>query len=197
MESVGIILRHYSYSVYKIACLDQQLGRIDLILSRQKSIMVGGLMQYTAEPKKNNYFIKSLSLIDIPLQLAQSDLLFFHHVLELIYFFVPVGTPPYELFDLLLFLYNNADQVWVQHRVLKKIFLCKLLLDIGVYGEMHIPMLAYIRKIVQLPIDIIDPESLDLADEKMIDQWLQQCVETHPAISNFKTVHFLTKNRIL
>lgn len=196
MESAGIVLRHYPYSKHKIAVLDQKIGRVDLFLSFESRAMVGSFMHYTLEHKKNNYYITLPVLVDIPFVLAKTDLLFFHHVLELIYFFVPEGTPAYDLFDLALFLYDDSNYTWLEHMQLKKIFLCKLLLSVGVYCETSLIRLVNLKSVLALPIDMIDPESLDLADEKKIDQWLEQCVSMHPAISKFKTVHFLMKNRI-
>ena len=170
--------------------LDKKLGRIDLFFSVMGRWTVGSLVNYTVTYKKNAHFVDMFHLYAVPLALAHIDLLFFHQVLEIVYFFVPQGMPTYDLFHFLLCLYQDELPLWISHAILKKIFLCKLLVLIGVYEETNFSRSTFFKQLLALPIDSIDTASLSLTDEKNIDCWLQRSLAAHPAINTFKTMHF-------
>src|SRR5437660_7497788 len=87
------------------------------------------MITYNIHQYRSTHFINYSTLIYMPLSLAQADILFFHHVLELVYYFTHVGNCAKEVFDLLAFLYS-ASIATMTHQS-KKFFLLKLLTSMG------------------------------------------------------------------
>ena len=86
LGSVGIILRKNSSSPYKMVVLDKVQGKIECITTTP-SLSTGALITYNIRQQQAIHFISDSTLLYIPLSFAQADMLFFHHVLELIYYF--------------------------------------------------------------------------------------------------------------
>jgi len=191
-DSVGIILKKNSLSPHKIVILDKIQGKIECVATTS-SLSAGALITYTVKQQQSTYFITDSTLVYIPLSLAQTDMLFFHHVLELIYYFTHVGNCSKETFNLLAFLYATDHACMnIQY---KKLFLLHLLMSMG-----NIPELAEIHteSIIQLSkINIKKANTITITHEKELDRWLWCCIWQHPYVNEFKTVHFLSENRTL
>ena len=193
--SAGIILRRLLPSRYKIALLDKQYGRMEVI-SHSSALMVGSLITYTlSEQQRGNYFLNDSQLAYIPLSLGRADVLFFHHVLELIYYFAPVGSCASGVFDLLAFLYTTEHMLMsVQF---KKIFLLKLLTLMGATPELDSVRTSGINRLSIMATHQFNVIVIDTVVEKELDRWLWSCIWQHPYVNEFKTVHFLEKNRTI
>lgn len=190
MRHYGIVLHRFFPKKYTIALLDSQLGRIDAVV-RYDTAMLGALISYEIEYKRTTYFIQAVRIEDAPLALAQSDILFLHHVLELCYHFMPVGSCVADMFELVQFIYKP-----VQHNMfIKKIFLFKLLYTLGMSApEEHEH--GFFEYLATVSIDTLDAEQLDLTYEKKLDRWLLYCVAEYTDIQALKTIHFLVKSRV-
>lgn len=197
MEHTGIILYKNKKSQYKVTVFDKERGKIDIFFLTTEKYPIGSIISYSLLEQRNSFNVKHFILEKSPCFLATIDILFLHHVLEIITFFSPSCYPITPVFNLSLSLYNEHSQRWMHNILLKKIFVCKLLLLIGNYDQIESIDSTFLHSFSHTPIDMIDPTSLDLAQEKNIDAWLHHCLASHPAISNFKTIHFLTKNRIV
>ncbi len=187
-KRLGIVLCQLG-SPHKIALLDQMAGRVDGMLV--SSVCVGALVSYTIDKERGTfYYLTHLDIVSIPFAIARSDILFWHHVLELCYYFVPQGSFTHQLFELLEFLYTvDIGVCWCMRS--KKIYLFKLLILIGVYTKLPKLSLGQIQHLQALPLDMIADEVIDEQTEKMLDEWLRACVYEHPAIEKFNTVYFL------
>ncbi len=191
-KNTGIVLKRPLSQKNTIALLDKKLGRIEGIFM-SSNVCAGSLIQYDAQLRNNRCFINDLQLIYVPLSLAQVDLLFLHHVLEICYYFIPIGSGAAGVFDLLLFLYT-VDHMW-ENKTLKKLFVFKLLTTLGVWPDYHKAHTSRFDRLSTLPIDRINSKAIDLAYEQELDNWLRCCMAQHPYIDEFKTVHFLNENR--
>lgn len=188
LDAVGIILKKYHSSLYKVMMLDKVRGKIECITS-VSSFSVGTLITYNIRPMGTAFFISDSTLLYTPLSLAQTDILFFHHVLELIYYFTPTGNYTQDLFDLLAFLYSAEQKTITQQ--FKKIFLLKLLTCMGSSAEIDTACTGIITHLNTIDIKFINEMEINTADEKKLDRWLWCCVWQHPYVNEFKTVHFL------
>lgn len=193
LDSVGIILRKNELSPYKITLLDKIRGKIESVTS-DIQISVGALITYNLRQKGSTYFVADAHLIYIPLSLAKTDMLFFHHVLELIYYFTQVGNNEI-IFDLIAFLYSteHADMT-VQT---KKIFLLQLLSRMGSVPELNHARSERIMHLTTMSMKQLNGITISSADEKELDRWLWCCVWQHPYVNEFRTVHFLVENRVI
>ncbi|MDP3889214.1 MAG: hypothetical protein Q8Q25_01570 [bacterium] len=189
----GIVLRRYQPTSNKIALFDQKLGRIDGIFFESEMIL-GSLLNYFLKKRADNYFLDNYEIIDMPLAIARLDLLFVHHVLELCYYFIPLGSTSDNVFSLLMLLYTK-DYVWTS--LIKKIFLFKLLTIIGFYPEHPLLHKASMQYLLIMPIDKIVEEQINLDCEKDLHNWLRFCMAHHPSIDCFKTMSFLNESRLV
>ncbi len=184
---IAIVLKQIS--PYKVALFDRQEGRLDGITSR--SLHLGSILEYHPERSRDTMvFISEVQLLNLPFQIGRSDILFWHHVLELCFYFMPLGSRSPELFELLLFLYTmDTWGRWTAQS--KKLYVCKLLITIGWYHEVRALSVVTLQYIRAIPVDRIHEVRLDEESEKRVDEWLHVCVAEHPAIGKFKTMHFL------
>ena len=118
-------------------------------------------------------------------------MLFLHHILELLYYFAPVGSCVDGIFDLLAFLYT------IEHMLIgkkfKKFFLLKLLNSLGVVPEVDAIRFFVISQLSIVPIDQFSDNLINEDSEKKLNKWLWHCVWQHPYSNEFKTIHFLEK----
>lgn len=184
----GIILKQYK-TKNKIVILDKELGKIEGIT--RAAVNIGSFIQYTMQPAGSGFFLNHLQTIHTPLLLAQEDLLFLHHIFELSYYFVPIGSCIKGVFELFEFLYLT-EQRW-GNRLLQIIFLFKLLTTLGVYAEYDTICKKCFSYLVATPIDKLNDETIDLDCKKALPKWLQYCVVQYPVSKEFKTMHFLNE----
>ncbi len=130
----------------------------------------------------------------MPLLLAREDILFLHHVLELCYVLIPIGSCVKGIFDLLYQLYTSKKNIHTKQY--KKIFLFKLLTTLGIYASDDLVRASCFTSLHTMSIDTLDNYSLDLASEKALDNWLCHCIVEYAGVNSLKTIHFLIKNRV-
>lgn len=185
----AIVIRQLE-TPHKIALLDRVAGRVDGIVS-SPLVRVGSLIEYTIEKNRGTMrYIRHYSVVDVPLSLARTDILFWHHILELCYYFVPLGSFTQQLFELLEFLYTVDVGVYWCMRA-KKLYLFKLLTCIGVYTRLPRLPIEQLLRFQSMPLTMITDDVINEQSEKQLDEWLRLCVYEHPAIRKFQTMHFL------
>ncbi|MGB8366914.1 MAG: hypothetical protein WCD44_01005 [Candidatus Babeliales bacterium] len=188
-DYIGIILKR-DKTKNKVAVLDKQLGRIEGITRAE--VTIGAFVQYTMQPAGSGFFLNQIQTTYMPLFLAQEDLLFLHHIFELSYYFVPIGSCVRGVFELFEFLYRTEKQ-W-KNRLLQIIFLFKLLTTLGVYAEYDTICKKCFSYLIVTPIDNLNSGIIDLNCKKALPKWLQYCVIQYPVSKEFKTMHFLNEN---
>jgi hypothetical protein len=194
LDSVGIILRKKSSSPYKVIILDKVQGKIECIATNS-TLSAGALITYNIRQQQTIQFISDITLLYIPLSLAQVDMLFFHHVLELVYYFTHIGSNSKEPFDLLAFLYSTEHITMTS--LSKKFFLLKLLNSMGSVPELSHARTEHITHLNTIDIKQLSEITINTTYEKELDRWLWYCIWQHPYVNEFKTVHFLAENRAL
>jgi len=192
LDSVGIILKKNDSSMHKVTILDKIHGKIECV-TLYHAFSVGSLITYIMRCEKSVYFINDISLIYTPLSLAQVDILFFHHILELVYHFTHVGNYTNDLFNLFAFLYATEQNMITA--LYKKFFLLKLLSCMDTMPEQDNLHTSVMAKLNNTDIKHLVTISINKSDEQELDRWLWSCVWQHPYVNKFKTVHFLAENR--
>lgn len=193
MRHKGIVLKSWHAKKCKIALLDMRYGRIDT--STYRSIDSAGLLlSYSLESVRGRLLMTDVMIENSPLYLAQEDILFLHHVLELCCTFIPVGSCTQGIFALLLKLYEPRD--YLQARQYKKLFIFKLLALLGI-ASCHYHMRVHtLYQLHTISIDTFMQESLHLESEKDLDNWLQHTIAEYTNRGQLQTVHFLHKSRV-
>lgn len=191
---IGIVLNHQFPLRHTITLLDKESGRIDVVM-RNGEVSAGMLLQYDLVSRMGRSFIEDIDILAVPTELIHTDFLFLHHVLELCFYFLPPSSCSDGIFDLLLRLYDQPMPYTAL--ISKKFFLFKLLTIIGVYPELSPDLERLVIPLHVLSIDSAAHQSLDLECEQLLDHWLQRCVADHQKILQFKTIQFLTQNRLV
>lgn len=188
----GIILKNTLQGGLQQHILDEQVGRIKGIWKAE--FPVGTLLKYTIKKTYANSVIFEQCVIDdMPLALAKADLIFLHHLLELCYYFIPIGSSTQGIFNLLEFTYNQSIED--KSITYKKILVFKLLHMIGVCPEMSARDEIYIAKFISYSVDRLHEQFIDLASESMLDRWLLACIAQHPYYEQLNTINFLRSHR--
>ena len=173
----------------QIALLDDMLGRIDALIYG-RTLCSGSLIAYNIEHRNNRYYIDSIEVLSIPLFIARTNLAFLHYILELCFYSIPVGSYAKEVFELIVFLIQEKEVVYIA--ATKKLLLGKLFYLLGVHSEYPVSNNPDILpNFLLLSIDKMKDKSLNLECEKELDVWLKRCITEHPWYSHFKTIRFL------
>lgn len=184
----GIVIKKYPYK-NKVALLDKTLGRIDGVLFVKKEISLGALLHYSLDERGGVYFVNTCEVIDVPLLLGKHDLYFLHHVFEVCYYSIPIGTVESAVFDALVFLYARFSILWTMDE--KKIFIFRLLVSIGFYAEHSFLHKPVIIDLYTMPIDKVFDGTIHLDCVQEIHDWICFNLAEHPYSDQFKTMSFL------
>lgn len=186
----AIVLKNYYPQKYSLSLLDHKIGRIMGIASSIAQVAGGSLIEYSVDRNKQNpYFLHNVQLRELPLELAGHDIFFLHHVLEICYHFIPIGSDASTVFSFLQLMYAGKD--WMKSRVLKKIFLLKLFSLIGVHPEcIKSHKAAFHWLVTDSFMRMVEADCL--VHEDNVTSWLHMCITTHPNADTFKTKDFYT-----
>lgn len=188
-KNSGIVLKK---RINQLVVLDSQMGKVGFV-STNENICVGALICYQRVPRKH-LLISDIETVIVPIGLAQDDILFLHHVLEVSFYFLSNESPAPEVFYLIQFLYTYKMRPLPL--LFKKVFMAKLLLVCGEYQEDKVFHATYFQMLISESVDIIVNRGLNLEFERCLDEWLLKCISRHPKIEQFKTVYFLAESRI-
>jgi len=155
--------------------------------------ILGSLVRCTLQRRGAHTIASELELMDLPLELARADLLFFHHVLELCAILVPIGSRAPELFTMLQSLYSQWDSR--VNDLCKKLFLCKMIISAGMYETLPKIDGNVLSLVLGSPVDMARWSTIELDSRHELDRWLLSCIANYAVGECFKTVHFLTVRR--
>jgi hypothetical protein len=195
-EHTGIVLKH-CIKKRKIALLDNSAGRVDALFFSVHPISIGTVLQYKLQENNSEYQITAQEIIATPILMAQADILFLHHLLELCYYSIPAGALEVRVFEDMLLLYERFSPAWGMPE--KIVLLFRMILSLGCYTEhkllVHLLSQKAIMELYSAPLDnLIDKlfsKTIDLEYIPAMHEWLQICMAGHPYYDQFKTAHFL------
>jgi hypothetical protein len=198
-EHTGIVLKH-CIKKRKIALLDNYSGRIDALFFSVHPVSMGTVLQYKLQESGGVHQISDQELIATPIVMAQADILFLHHLLELCYYSIPAGALEVRVFEDLLLLYERFSPEW--GRPEKIVLLFKVILSLGCYTEhkllVNLLSQAAVIELCAMSLDnLIDKlfsKTIDLECSWAMYEWLQICMAGHPYYDQFKTAHFLQRS---
>ena len=186
MLSKGIVLKILPRR-RSVVLLDEKIGKIDFF--DRGRLCVGSLIWYSIN-QKNNGRLDKIELIDLPMNFFKEHILFFHHVFEICYYFAPYCSPVMDVYSHVLRLYSEPG--FFETTLHKKLFVGRLLYLLGVCPDDDFFYINLFSK----PIDILMEQEINLVYERKLSILLLGCIQTHPNVSSFKTVHFLNENGV-
>ncbi|MBA2307459.1 hypothetical protein H0W26_04975 [Candidatus Dependentiae bacterium] len=133
----GIVLRAPSPFKTAIVLLDEHYGKIEgMTFKTQKgqSLCHGALISYIPRKRQIKYTLEEQTLLDMPLEWARQDFVFFHYILELCGYFLQWDEPSPEVFRLVHLL--SVEPSSFQDKETQKKFLCHLFTYFGMYPDL-------------------------------------------------------------
>ncbi len=127
----GIVLRAPSAQKRTVTLFDEQLGKIQGIVGRKHQLSHGAHLSYFLKKGSVYYFLQDIQLLHMPLDWARNHFLFFHHVLELCDYFMPMNVRSDRIFNLISFLYSQPEAIQTPHA--QKLFLHSFYHRIGLH----------------------------------------------------------------
>jgi hypothetical protein len=190
MESQAIIVRITGNRRSRIIMLDEKEGMIELLNYQSHRLQVGYCLEYQTVTKNSSIYLKDYTITHSPHYLITTNIFFLHHLFELFYYFVPIGSCTQYLFLFLKELYAYNEKTGTMNNDHKRFFLIKFFYLIGIQ-EQDQHLQALLHDLASIPIDRFNNKILDLPERKKIDFWLQLCIQSHPANKLFITGNIL------
>ncbi|OGB96997.1 hypothetical protein A3F06_01435 [candidate division TM6 bacterium RIFCSPHIGHO2_12_FULL_36_22] len=192
-KSIGIVLKKQFPRQQKISLLDQTYGRIEAVPISMHAIARvshGSLVEYVAEQQGHHFILHDMQLLATLPRITEQNMLFFHHILEIVYFDVPLGAISEDVFHLLISIQQHLTYICAETN-LQKLALGKLYLLLG--ADVHSSVEVILQKTLQSP-DILQMIAIevDQTSKHALDAWVHNYIQTHPCAHMFKTINFLT-----
>lgn len=192
--SRAIILKNEYPRKTRLMLLDQSDGVI-CVSTNRFDLAIGTLIEYKQTCSDIWYKATEIEMVALPACKTFVDLLFVHRALEICLQCMPSGSASDDLFFVMCYLYNKNVFSLVQSSLLKKLFLCKIFIVLGIWpaGEQFQKPLFY--RLAMESIDKLLEQPIQLKSELDLDRWLRACVASHPRAGDFKTWHFGQEKR--
>jgi len=185
VRQIGILIHVSKEHRSFLSIIDKDNGKFSATASRS-DISRGSLISYSLNQRGTKSYITSIDVLDLPEIENEHDLLFFHQVLEIVYYFIPFGKSVPDIFYLLLYLYSSIERI--NSDALKKMFLFKLFAHLGFYPEEKRKYYSLFTTIRMGNIDDIICRKVDLSLERKLDRWLDYCISLHPCTKYFNAI---------
>jgi len=205
----GFILKKLPPGDSKFSVLTQSQGKLIVAIPPNTQIRLlntGSRIQFiVGDQQYNVHIVNNIKLVSSMQSSTLADLSWMHHLLELCYYFVPLYQQSHDCFELLaqcnvlLNLHMHIQEVW---EAIKRTCIGILLCMFGFYpsDELLSPVLALKSVLARLSdyddaynIEIIKTgtQSACLNQQKKLEVWTRECIETHPRREAFKTLNFV------
>ena len=185
LSSQGIVIE---YQEDNAILIDLNMGKKRYSPKKFKNNMCRGAWVNTIF---HDDILEDIKIDAIPSQLAQNDLLFLHHTLEVLNVITAWDDPNQEIKNILKLLYCN---MLVNNKKLQLIFLGQLFIVLGIYS--NIPNNLHIW-LMQEPIwkinynYIVHDKNYDMIST--LKNWLIATINEYNKSKNIKTISFLNK----
>ncbi|MBM3893523.1 hypothetical protein FJ365_03955 [Candidatus Dependentiae bacterium] len=204
----GVVVKNPIIGSPQFCLLTEEYGKIPVIAFKhhQRTRMgLGNFVQSVVlHDQHNSFIVQSVELLAQP-TLNYKNLGWFHHLLEISYFFCPMHQPASEVYTTLqtslkLLLIEISEREAIQLSLIGH-----LLILFGFYPPPHFAeALNSIKPLLAMTIDFQAPQNLQLLkqsaamlqeqDLSQYHTWLLACINSHPRISGFKTLPFVYKS---
>lgn len=184
-RDIAIVLKNYYPARTRITLLDQSVGHIDCWSDRY-DLPVGTLIAYHQRVHIDRYSAQSIELMALPPCTCLPDLVFVHQVLEICYRFSPPHCAAPDLFALISILYQEDTFSRLHNSLLKKIFLCKIFVMLGVWPLGEKFQSPFFYRLATESIDNLLEQPIQLKYEHDLEGWVHGCIAMHPRASDFK-----------
>jgi hypothetical protein len=186
----GIILRSFMPHHRKIIFFDAFDGVISAVPQNRlrAHIIQGALSHYQLLRYNTRTVISHIEVVALPAMPLRIDLQFLHHVLEMLFRFLPMSVQLRDVFDHCLLLYHDSISYIVERQRFQYLFLTKLFGMLGIYPHEDVfNKYQRIRLLVIQSFEDILVHGCEIAlDDLRV--WLLGCIYTHHDAHAFTTL---------
>ena len=186
----GIVLYNYQAKKSKIVVFDSNLGKIQCIVFKLDLVLKlhpGSYISYNISKKNFYYSLSEIDILAFPDYWVKNNFLFFHHALELCYYFLPLDCPAHPVFNLIKILYYSPETVNTNY--LKKLFLCQFFSKLDMYPCEETIKNKNILDLLKISLD--NKINFDVNLDMELNHWLLSCINLYSGSYSFKTINFL------
>lgn len=204
VQQLGLVLKNFFPEQTKLAVLTRNFGRLDLVIANNlanklaiSKISYGMLIAYNTVDNTASVLnllssgakvkISKIELIYVPIILPD-QLMFWHQLLELIFYTVPIGLHIPTLFEQICLVGANLDLFSDSGQ--KLLALCRMLNLLGLCPTNYSNFTPEFRALIYLPIDISVHQKIDLKWEEALSRWWRTSMIVHPKVNLFKTIAY-------
>lgn len=188
MRNCGIVLAPLKSTQTLYVVLDSVHGVLTGIIKRN-DLFVGACIEYTLSSSRIWMILDDVEIIALPAVKDIKDLLLFHRVMEICYHCMPCGSVNPGVYEFLLHLYNEKFMNQLQPALLKKVFLCKLFIILGLYPHEKKFHNSFFHHLASESIDNLWCRSVSMVSEQDVGNWLRACIAVHAQDKRLKAVH--------
>lgn len=212
IHDVGIVLKSLLPTKSKISLLSRAHGKLHFSVRGVKNphrFSPGMALRFGYKSQQKR-FLNDVEVLYIPFVRDNehdkkiSNLYWLHHLLEICYYFVPLGEPCREVFGLIQYAFDIkrcSDLFEPYFCLVQKIFLVRLFVYLGFFPPRRLVyLISLFDDVVLIFLDSSNEQkvsslkqSLGNIDKKTsleIDDWIGSCLRDHPLVMRFKTLSF-------
>lgn len=191
MHDEGIILRK---SGAVLALITKERGRIDGLFFPKRIhqvISLGTIVSYSETKKRDQLILDETVIEHVPLEWARNDIHLLHYILEVCYFFMPVGSGGKSIFLILKEIYRNFNLFHTTSH--QKIIVCKLLAHLGIIPD-NSTVHESASLLLETPVDKLDMINNEVVSIDGLDEWITWALVSHKEGEWFRAVPLLLKS---
>ncbi|MCK4650621.1 hypothetical protein KAT08_00440 [Candidatus Babeliales bacterium] len=210
-KEIGFVLKRFFPQKQKLSILCQYKGKISITTNPEQrfdQLRPGMLISFNYSGNTSSiYFANNIEILMTPQDIKYDCFTWLHRFLEICYYFVPIEKPCHEIFFHLynyFLIYKLEYQFLTQIEIIKKIYLLKLLALLGFYPNKE--LLAFLNiydQLSSLYVDFKDQQKVEFlkwnlqkikkVHNKKIDDWILNCINSHPSFKKFKMLKEIQK----
>ncbi len=200
-HDIAFVLKRFLPSKQKISILSASKGKINLSFKNKElcsKLWPGMLVWFQTQKNNFGYTCNTIDILSSPFFQTKEDLSWFHHLLELCYYFAPLDQPDQELFNYLKNYFSLLDYKHLFKKnllTLKKLSIMHFFHLAGSQDSQQTKLIniiknlstkthkhsSHIKKINQ------SLETITQADLKHIHKCIECGIQRHPLHRYFKT----------
>ena len=183
-RSFGVVMRRLGHN--RVALFDRERGRVDAVhyAADFRLCTRGALISYTLDIIRTRNRLQNVTLEETATHWVYNDFNFFCTVLELCFYSIGYGSSSYDIFDLVLQLYDTPIIKFSKDA--KRLFLTRLFVLIGTHPDDPPCEAALFHRLISQTPKIMLGEEIPLSWCGAFDRWLQRCIQMHPRSEMFK-----------
>lgn len=195
-RDVALVLRQKGRLLSVLSIKHGRTEQLFFNTKRYEQYLVGSLVSYSVQSLARNkhLVIEALTVEKQPYLATPSCLYLLHALIEICYYFIPLGVPAYKIIHHFLEIIFCLEQF--NSHYYQKYIICFVFALLGIYPE-DVLSLDDVEKIIAIPVDKLKDKEIELTSEELLNTWLEWCLASFPQGKWCKALPFLLKSPVI